>query len=265
MRATTLSDQLPSAPELRFDGAVIWITGASRGLGRGLALALAGAGAEVVLTGRSGEALRELVAAITRQGGRATAMVGSVNDPADIAAATASIERTHGRLDALINNAGISPYFTRAERLKEVELSEVLNTNLVGAFACCKAALPLLEKARAGNILNISSVHGSRSHHRLLAYSASKGGLEMVTRSLADEWADRGVRVNSLAPGYIETEMTEGLRRHDGWREELLGRIPLARFARVEEVVACAMFLVSELSTYVTGATLAVDGGWSVR
>lgn len=256
---------LENPPQLDFAGKVVWITGASRGLGRAVALALAGAGADLVLSARSAKPLEELAETIAAAGGEVRIAVGSVTDAADVATAVETIERAHGRLDALVNNAGISPYFGRAERLAEAELREVLETNLVAAFACCRAALPLLEAAAAPSIVNVSSIHGSRAHKRMLAYAASKGAMEMMTRTLAEEWAERGVRVNSLAPGYIETEMTDGLRAHPGWSGELLGRTPLGRFATTAEIAACAMFLASPISSYVTGATLFADGGWSAR
>jgi len=252
-------------PDLRFDGRVVWITGASRGLGRAMALGFAAAGADLVLSGRSADALGEVADAVRAHGGRIELAPGSVTSDEDVAAAAARIERSFGRLDALVNNAGISPYFVRSERLEPAQLREVLETNLVGAFACCRAALPLLERSPAASVVNVSSIHGSRSHARMLAYTASKGGLEMVTRTLAEEWAGKGIRVNSLAPGYIETEMTAGLRAHDGWREELLGRIPLGRFASPAEIAGCAMFLAGPVSGYVTGTTLFADGGWSAR
>jgi NAD(P)-dependent dehydrogenase (short-subunit alcohol dehydrogenase family) len=256
---------LDTPPDLRFDGRVVWITGASRGLGRELAYGLAGAGADLVLSARSAGALKEIATEIRAHGNKVEVAPGSVDEPADVAGAVAAIERRHGRLDVLVNNAGISPHFTRSESLTEDGLRDVLEVNLIGAFACARAALPLLERSEVASIVNVGSIHGSRSHVRLLAYAASKGALEMVTRTLAEEWAPKGIRVNSLAPGYIETEMTAGLRAHEGWNEELLARIPLGRFARPAEVAACAMFLASPAASYVTGATLFADGGWSAR
>jgi len=258
-------DLLEHPPDLRFDGRVVWVTGASRGLGRVLALMLAGAGAELVLSARSEEPLAELAELLRGRGAKVATIAGSIVDPSSIAAAVAAVEAEWGRLDVLINNAGISPYFSRPEQLGEDDLREVLETNLVGAFSCCRAALPLLEAGEQPAIVNVSSVHGSRSHSRMLAYAASKGGLEMVTRTLADDWAGRGIRVNSLAPGYIETEMTAGLRSHPKWSEELIGRTPLGRFATTAEIAACALFLASPIASYVTGTTLLADGGWSAR
>ncbi|MGE0068187.1 MAG: SDR family NAD(P)-dependent oxidoreductase [Solirubrobacterales bacterium] len=256
---------LDSPPGLGLEGRVAWITGASRGLGRTIAFAFAGAGAEVVLSARNGGHLAEISEAIAERGGTSHVVVGSVTEEADVAAAVETIADRCGRLDVLVNNAGISPYFVRSERLEPAAMRELLDTNLVGAFDCCRAAFGLLELSPAASVVNVSSVHGSRSHERMLAYAVTKGGMEMLTRTLADEWADRGIRVNSLAPGYITTEMTEGLRDHERWNAELTERTPLGRFATTQEIAACALFLAAPISGYVTGTTLFADGGWSAR
>lgn len=256
---------LREPPDLGFEGRRVWVTGAGRGLGRSIACALAGAGAEVFLSGRSPGPLEEIAEAIVAAGGKAEAIVASVTNPAEIETAVARIGEAAGRLDALINNAGISPYFTRSERLEPEQMREVLETNLIGAFACTRASFPLLERGEAPSVVNVSSVHGSRSHARLLAYAVSKGGMEMLTRTLADEWADRGIRVNSLAPAYIETEMSDGIREHERLGAGVLARTPLDRFATTAEIAACALFLASPIASYVTGATLLADGGWSAR
>src|SRR5262249_6342252 len=158
-------------------------------------------------------------------------VVGSVTDPAAVAEAVARLDR----LDVLVNNAGISPTFKRTELLEDDEWRAVLDVNFGGALACCRAALPLLE-ASSGAVGNGSSIHGTVAHERLAAYAASKGALELLTKTLAIEWAPRGIRVNALAPGYLETDMTAALREHPRWRESLLAQIPLGRFATPEEI-----------------------------
>jgi NAD(P)-dependent dehydrogenase (short-subunit alcohol dehydrogenase family) len=138
-----------------------------------------------------------------------------------------------------------------------------MDVNLLAPFACCRAALPLMEAAGGGSIVNVSSIHGTRAYERIIAYAASKGGLEMMTRTLAVEWADRGVRVNAVAPGYFETDMSAGLLAHDHWGQELRRRIPMRRFAQPAEVVPAILFLAGPASSYITGTTLFVDGGWN--
>jgi NAD(P)-dependent dehydrogenase (short-subunit alcohol dehydrogenase family) len=256
---------LEHPPVIRFDNRVVWITGASRGLGRALAFGFAGAGASLMLSARSEEALHEVAETIRESGGEVEVVVGSITDPRSISSAVAGIERTWGRLDALINNAGISPVFKRSELVDDEEWRSVLDTNLTAPFACCRASLPLLESTDGASVVNVSSLHGQRAHERLVAYAASKGGLEMLTRTLAVEWATRGVRVNAVAPGYLETDMTVGLLDHPKWNAELLRRIPMNRFGTSAEVAGCIMFLASPLAGYVTGATLFVDGGWAAQ
>jgi NAD(P)-dependent dehydrogenase (short-subunit alcohol dehydrogenase family) len=244
---------------------VVWITGASRGLGRALAFGLAGAGADLVLSARSKDSLLAVAAEIGERGGRVQTVVGSIGSAETLEEISDVARRTWGRLDVLINNAGIAGSFVPAEAQDTGELVGVLETNLVGPLACGQAALPLLERGEDPCIVNISSIHGSRPMERVLDYAVSKGGLEMLTRSLAIEWAPRGIRVNSLAPGYLATKMAAELLDHPEWRRRLLDKIPLGRFGAVAEAVAGAMFLASPISSYVTGATLCSDGGWSAQ
>lgn len=254
---------LTNPPNLRLDGKVVWITGASRGLGRALAFAFAGVGAEVLLCARSADALAEVAGEIREHGGVAEVLAGSISDPDVIAQAAGLIDERWGKLDALVNNAGISPAFVRAERLDDADWQEMLAVNLSAPLHCCQAALPLLERAGGGSIVNVSSIHGTRAHERLIAYAATKGGLEMVTRTLAVEWAPRGIRVNSLAPGYMETDMTVGLRENERLSVSLTSRIPVRRFAKVAEMVPIVLLMAGTGSSYMTGTTIYLDGGWT--
>lgn len=254
---------LANPPDLRLDGKVAWVTGASRGLGRAVAFALAGAGAKLLLCARSREGLEEVAGEIRARDGTAEIVAGSIADPEVIARAAGTIDDRWGRLDVLVNNAGISPAFVRAELVGDDDWRSVLDVNLSAPFACCRAALGLLESAGGGSIVNVSSIHGARAHTRLVAYAASKGGLEMLTRTLAVEWAPRAIRVNAVAPGYVETEMTTGLREHPRWSASLRERIPMGRFATTAEVVPAVLFLAAPASSYITGTTVYVDGGWT--
>ena len=244
----------------------MWITGASRGLGRALAFACAGAGAQLLLSARDEERLRSVAALITQAGGRAEVCAGSVTDAVHLGEAVALAEATWGRIDGLLNNAGISPAYGRAEKVDLAEFEQTLSVNLTGALACCQAALPLLARSRLGaSVVNVSSIHAGAAHERLVAYSASKAGLEMMSRTLALEWATRGIRVNCVAPGYIETDMTAGLQGSARHFNELVTRIPLGRFAGVSEIVGAVLFCAGGVSRYMTGTTLTIDGGWSAR
>ena len=247
------------------EGRVVWLTGASRGLGRTLAYAFAGAGAELLLCARSEDALEEVAGEIRGHGGVVEVVAGSIADPGVSERAAALIGERWGKLAALVNNAGISPAFARAERLELDDWRAVIDTNLTAPLITSRAALPLMMAAGGGSVVNISSIHGSRAHERLIAYAASKGGIEMVTRTLAVEWADRNVRVNSVAPGYLQTEMTTGLLEHERWGASLRARIPMGREGATGEVAPAVLFLAGPGSSYITGTTLFVDGGWTAQ
>jgi NAD(P)-dependent dehydrogenase (short-subunit alcohol dehydrogenase family) len=263
---TGVSDEaaelLTTPPDLRLDGKVAWITGASRGLGRALAFGFAGAGAKVLLSARSADALESVAATIRDAGKEVIVSVGSVSEKADVEAAAALAREEWGQIDVLVNNAGISPSFRRSESVPEEEWRQVIDINLTGPFLCAQAAYGAMPEA-GGSIVNISSIHANAGHERLVAYSASKGGMEMLTKTLAVEWAKRGVRVNGVAPGYLETDMTTGLREHEKWSASLLAKIPMGRFGRTSEIVGASLFLASDASRYITGATLFADGGWN--
>jgi NAD(P)-dependent dehydrogenase (short-subunit alcohol dehydrogenase family) len=249
---------------LGVDGRVAWVTGASRGLGHAIAMGLAEAGARVALTSRSGGRLAEVRETIQQAGGEALVVAGSVDSPDQMRQAAQAIEQAWGRIDILVNNAGISPTFKRSELLSDDEWAQVLRVNLTGCFYCCREAGRIMLARGRGSIVNVSSVHGSVGAERLAAYAASKAGMEALTRTLALEWAERGVRVNAIAPGYFETDLTEGLR--DGrWRQRLLDRIPVGVFGLPEQVVPAVLFLAGDGASYVTGVTLSIDGGWTAQ
>lgn len=247
------------------DGKVAWITGAGRGIGRAVAEGLAASGARVILLARTAGEVRDAADKITAAGGEAEAMVGSITDRASIDAVIDLADRRWGRLDILVNNAGISPILRRSEDLGDDEWASVIDTNLTGLFQCTRAAARVMIAQGRGSVVNISSVHGSVGYPRLAAYSASKGGVELLTKTLALEWAPHGVRVNAVAPGYLETQMTAGLRASDRHAGAIESRIPMGRFGLPSEVVEAVLFLCSDAASYVTGSILPVDGGWTAQ
>lgn len=259
MSESAATDRTGAAP---LGGRVALVTGAGRGIGRAIAIGLAAAGARVALFARTPAEIDEVRRSIESAGGEALAVPGSVATPAALSAVIEAIDRKWGRLEVLVNCAGTSPIFKRAELIADEEWTGILDVNLSGVFYCCRAAVELMARS-GGSIINVSSIAGSVGSPRLAAYAASKAGVDALTRTLALEWAGRGIRVNAVAPGFIETDMTRDLLASPRWRSELLARIPLGRFGRPEEVLGAVVFLASESASYVTGATLFVDGGWT--
>src|SRR4051794_7475346 len=247
------------------EGKVAWVTGAGRGAGRAIAEGLAEAGAKLLLHARSADELAAVQDKIRAGGGEAEVLVGDVADERAAAAAVDLGLARWGRLDVLVNNAGISPVLERSEHLDPQVWRRVLDVNLTGAFLCARAAADRMLQQGSGSIVNMSSVHGSVGFPRLSAYSASRGGIELLPRPLALEWAPAGVRVNAVAPGYLETSMTEGLRNNERWAEALRQKIPMGRFGLPREVVGAIVFLASDAASYITGSVLHVDGGWTAQ
>jgi 3-oxoacyl-[acyl-carrier protein] reductase len=241
------------------DGRVSLVTGASRGIGRAIARAFAAEGARVVLAARDAAKLAEAVSEIQASGGQAEALALDVADRASVEAGVSGIVARHGRIDHLVNNAGV----TRDNlllRMKDAEWQQVIDTNLTGAFLCTQAVLRPMLKQKSGRIVTITSVVGLAGNAGQANYAASKAGLVGFTKSVAREVASRGITVNAIAPGFIETDMTAAMTEKA--REAVVGAIPLGRVGRPEDVAGAALFLVSDAAAYVTGQVLAVDGGF---
>ena len=239
-------------------GKVAIVTGASRGIGRSIALALAAQGAKVVASARNAEALDSLVAEIKGQGGEATAVVGDVAVEADAARLVEQAVAAYGQLDILVNNAGITRDGLLL-RMKSEDWDAVIDTNLKGAFFCIRAAAKVMTKQKSGRIINISSVVGEMGNAGQANYCASKAGLLGLTKSVARELARRNITVNAITPGFIVTDMTDGMT--DKARETMTEQIPLGRLGEADDVAHAVVFLASDLSSYVTGQTLGVNGG----
>ena len=237
---------------------VAFITGASRGIGRACALALSEAGARVVLAARNREKL-EAVAQEIRSAGREAFIVDiDLASPESIKAAFAKAHAEFGATEVLVNNAGVTKDGL-AVRMKTEDWHCVINTNLTGAFTCAQQVLQPMMKARWGRIISISSVVGEMGNAGQANYSASKAGLIGLTKSLAQEMGGRGITVNAVAPGFVQTDMTGVLS--DEMKEKLLANIPLRRMGDPKDVAAAVKFLASEEAAYITGHVLDVNGG----
>lgn len=246
-----------------FTGELAVITGGGRGLGRALAEAFAAAGATAAIIGRNAGALKDTVEAIANDGGKAFAFEADVGNTEQMTAVSDRIQQELGVPDILVNNAGINPWYKKAENTPLSEFETIIGVNLVAAFHCCLLfGRPMVERGR-GSIISISSVAGHVGLARSVAYNASKGGLEMMTKSLAIDWADSGVRVNTVAPGYFESDLTAALQDNEALHRRVTDRTPLHRFARPEEIVGACLFLASPAASYVTGQSLRVDGGYT--
>ncbi|MEU0302917.1 SDR family oxidoreductase [Streptomyces sp. NPDC006175] len=244
-------------------GRVVWVTGAGKGLGRAMAVALSRAGARVAVSSRTADDLDGLAAELEADGGLIDVHPLSVADPDAVRTTADAVVERAGRLDGLVNCAGISPDFTRSEQLDDATWSRILDVNLSGTFYCCREAGRIMLGQGGGSIVNVSSVHATAGFGRLAAYSASKGAVEALTRTLAVEWAERGVRVNTLAPGYFDTELSKPLMSNNTWAERVKSAIPMARTGDPDELSGAVVFLMSDASRYTTGSTLTVDGGWT--
>jgi NAD(P)-dependent dehydrogenase (short-subunit alcohol dehydrogenase family) len=249
-----------SRPDLA--GAVTVVTGASRGIGRTLARGLAAAGARVAAAARDRAGLDSLVGEITADGGEAVAVPADVSDPPSVDALIAAVVRRWGRLDVLVNNAGIITYEKVADTDPD-DWDRIFAVNVRGTFLCTRAALRVM--GTGGSIVNIASVFGTTPVRGYAAYCASKAAILQFTKVAAAENARRGIRVNAVAPGYVESDLNAEAFADPATRQAVERRIPLGRIATADELVPVVRYLGSPGSSYVTGSVITVDGGFALR
>ena len=238
------------------------VTGASRGIGEAIARGFAQVGADVVIVSRNLPALEKVAKELEAFGGKVLPVSADIGNPEEIQRVIEATLNIFPGIDILVNNAGISPVLKKAEEMTLNEWEDVVKVNLTGTFLLCQAVGKVMIQRGGGKIINMASVGGVVGFPRQVAYCVTKGGILQLTKVLAIEWARYNIQVNSIGPAYLETELTKGMRESKVISENLLRRTPMGRFGKPEEVIGAAIYLASEASSFVTGQTLFVDGGW---
>ncbi len=253
---------MPASAIFELTGRKALVTGASRGIGKALAQALAAAGADVAVTARNEASLADTVASIEALGRRGVALGLDVSDAAACRAGVARAAERRGGLDVLVKNAGTEEVRPSLD-VDEALWDRILDTNLKGAFFCAQEAAHQMQRSgERGSIINLCSLTSTVGVPTAVPYGSSKSGLLGMTRALAVEWAPLGIRVNAIAPGYFRTAMTEGFYRDEAWRKRMIEKIPQGRFGALEDLSGIVVFLASDASAYIAGQCVAVDGGF---
>lgn len=244
----------------RLEGRIALVTGAANGIGNAIARNFAAEGAHVILSDLDGDAAAAVAKSIVQEGGRATGVACDVTRGQDVAATLRSIDQAHGRLDIIVNNAGVN---VRSDfrHMSDADWVKVREVNLDGVVRVARDGFELLRKAPRGSLVNVASIMGSRGMRQLVAYSATKGAVVALTQGLAVEYAPFNIRVNALCPGFVQTALTSRVLKVPAFSKALIDKTPLRRFGRAEEIAAAALFLASDEASFVTGASLVVDGG----
>lgn len=244
-------------------GHVAVVTGGGRGLGRAIATGLARHGAKLVLCGRNEDTVRGAAEELGRDGTEVLAVAADVSREEDVLRLREAAVQRFGQVDVLVNNAGVNPIYRGIEKTSLSEWQHILDVNLTGVFLCCKHIGGAMAERGRGSVITISSIAGHVGLRRSVPYCATKGGVELLTKALALDWAGKGVRVNCIAPGYFETDLTAGMRANEALAGALKAQTPMGRFGTDADIVGAAVFLAAPASSYMTGQSLLLDGGWT--
>jgi len=239
------------------------VSGSGRGIGRAIALELARAGADVAVFSRTEEEFRSTAAEIEGMGRKAFALRVDMTEPGEVNSMVERILGEFGRLDIMVNNAGTSPSYDYMENVITEDYTAIIDTNIRGTFLCNQRVIPVMKEQGGGCIINVASLSGLKALFKCSAYSASKGAIIALTRTMAVELARFNIRVNALCPGYMRTRMMEGLLADERSRQRIELSIPMRRVGEAEEIAPMAAFLASDAAGYITGAAICVDGGLS--
>jgi len=252
-----------SLEKFSLKGKVAMVTGSSKGLGEAAAMAMAKAGADIAICGRNREDIDKVVDKVNATGSRAAGFVLEVTSTETVQKGVAAILDHFGRVDILLNNAGTN-YRVPVLEYPEEEWDRVINTNLKGYYLVAKAVVPRMIENGYGKVINMSSILGRIGIINQLAYASAKGGVEQMTKIMAIEWAKLGVRVNAIAPTYFETDMVKQIRNDKERFDFINTRTPMGRWGHLEEIEGIVVFLASPASDFITGQSIAIDGGWTV-
>ena len=252
-----------SLEKFSLKGKVAMVTGSSKGLGETAAMAMAKAGADVAICGRNREDIDKVVDKVNATGSRAAGFVLEVTSTETVQKGVSAILDHFGRVDILLNNAGTN-YRVPVLEYPEEEWDRVINTNLKGYYLVAKAVVPRMIENGYGKVINMSSILGRIGIINQLAYASAKGGVEQMTKIMAIEWAKSGVRVNAIAPTYFETDMVKQIRNDKERFDFINTRTPMGRWGHLEEIEGIVVFLASPASDFITGQSIAIDGGWTV-
>ncbi|WOK09265.1 glucose 1-dehydrogenase [Imperialibacter roseus] len=250
--------------KFRLDGKVAVITGASKGIGEAMALALGQAGAKVVVSSRKQDAVKEVAEKLKAEGIEAIGVAANAGDKGDLENLLKATEKAFGGVDIIINNAATNPVFGPVVQTDEAAFDKIMQVNVKGPFMLSKLAFPIMKQRGGGSIINISSIEGLSPEPFMGMYAVSKAALISLTKVFAREWGAAGIRANVICPGLIQTKFSQGLWANEAILNKMIKELPISRIGQSDEMAGLALYLASEASSYTTGGVFVADGGYTI-